>query len=320
MQHRIGIVLIGRNEGERLRTSLRALPVAKCPVVYVDSGSSDGSLAWAVAFGARGVALDMSRPFTAGRARNEGVRALLAMAPDVEFIQFLDGDCELHPQWLGTAAAFLQEHPDQAVVCGRLRERHPQRSVFNRLCDWEWDTPVGDAKACGGNAMMRRSAFTAEGGFRDDLIAGEEPELCVRLRAAGWRIHRLAAEMALHDAAMTRFSQWWRRTQRCGYAFAEGAWLHGRDSERHWVRETARAVLYGGVLPFAIALLAVAHSPWWLLLALVYPVQVLRLAMRPGGWTRAFYLVLGRFPEFLGALVFLRTKLSQGPARIMEYK
>lgn len=320
MPKRIGIVVIGRNEGERLRTSLRALPFASCPVVYVDSGSTDGSLALATAFGARGVALDMARPFTAGRARNEGVRALLAMDPDVEFVQFLDGDCELDAHWLATGAAFLRQHADHAVVCGRVRERHPQQSVFNRLCDWEWDTPVGDAKACGGNALVRRSAFTAVGGFREELIAGEEPELCVRLRAAGWRVHRLVCEMVLHDAAMTRFSQWWRRTTRSGYAFAEGAWLHGRASERHWVRETARAVLYGGVLPLVIALLSAAHSPWWLLLLLVYPAQVARLARRPGGFTRAFYLVLARFPEFLGALRFVRGKLAHAPARIMEYK
>jgi GT2 family glycosyltransferase len=321
MQHRIGIVVIGRNEGERLRAGLHALPFGMCPVVYVDSGSTDGSPVLAAAFGARTIALDMSRPFTAARARNEGLRALMAAAPDAEFVQFLDGDCELHPRWLPTAAAFLREHPDHAVACGRLRERHPQRSVFNRLCDWEWDTPAGDAKACGGNALVRVVAFRAAGGFREDLIGGEEPELCLRLRAAGWRIHRLPCEMALHDAAMTRFSQWWRRTARSGYAFAEGAWLHGCSSERHWVRETARAVLWGGLLPFAAAVLAAMHSAWWMLLLLVYPAQVLRLAARlPGGFTRAFFLVLGRFPEFLGALRFVRNRLAHAPARLMEYK
>jgi len=102
------------------------------------------------------------------------------------------------------------------VVCGCCRERFPDRSIFNMLCDIEWDTPVGEANACGGDAMMRADAFGQANGYRDDLIAGEEPEICVRLRAVGWKIWRLGEEMTLHDAVMTRFSQWWNRTKLSG--------------------------------------------------------------------------------------------------------
>jgi GT2 family glycosyltransferase len=320
MTHRMGIVVIGRNEGERLRVCLAALPFHACHVVYVDSGSTDGSLQLAMAAGACGVALDMSLPFTAARARNEGLRALLAGAPEVEFVQFLDGDCELDARWLGKGVAFLRERPRHAVVSGRVRERDPGRSVFNRLCDWEWDTPVGEAKACGGNALMRVTALRQVGGFREQLIAGEEPELCVRLRQAGWGVHRLGEEMVLHDAAMTRFSQWWRRAMRGGYAFAEGAWLHGLAREHHWVPETLRALFYGGIFPLGVLLLAGATSAWALLLLLVYPAQVLRLSNREGGFTRAFYLVLARFPEFLGVMKFIAARTRHAPARIIEYK
>lgn len=316
----LGIVVIGRNEGERLRRCLAAVPFHACPVVYVDSGSTDGSLELAHGLGARCLALDSRLPFTAARARNAGARELLAVAPHTEFIQFLDGDCELAPRWLPEATAFLRDHPRHAVVCGRLRERNPQQSVFNRLCDWEWDAPAGETRACGGNALVRAWAFLAVGGFLQQLIAGEEPELCLRLRQAGWRLHRLPAEMALHDAAITRFSQWWRRTERSGYAFAQGAWLHGQERERHWVRETLRGVFYGGVLPLAALSLAAFASAWWLLLLLAYPAQVLRLSRRKGGFTRAFYLVLGRFPEFLGTITFVGTGLARVRARIMEYK
>jgi GT2 family glycosyltransferase len=320
MNPRIGVVVIGRNEGERLRVCLSAIPFGACEVVYVDSGSTDGSVELARRFGAHCVALDMAQPFTAARARNAGVRALLELLPSAEFVQFLDGDCELQAPWLAEGVAFLLQNPQVAVTCGRLRERNPQGSVFNRLCDWEWEAPEGDAKACGGNALMRVSAFQAAGGFREQLIAGEEPELCVRLRRAGWRVHRLGTEMALHDAAMTRFTQWWRRTMRGGHAFAEGAWLHGMERERHWVRETLRAIFYGGVFPLAALLLAVFASPWFLLLLLVYPLQVLRLAHQRGGYTRAFYLVLARFPEFVGVLKFARTLLGSAPARLIEHR
>lgn len=320
MAQLLGIVVIGRNEGQRLRTCLAALPFHGCRVVYVDSASTDGSPQVAAAAGAHVVALDMSIPFTAARARNVGVRALLALAHGIEFVQFLDGDCEMHRGWLRNAVRFLRGHPAHAVVCGRVREREPQRSVFNRLCDWEWDAPAGESAACGGNALMRIEAFLQVGGFTQQLIAGEEPELCVRLRRSGWRVYRLDADMVLHDAAMTRFSQWWRRATRAGHAFAEGAWMHGRSRARHWVRETFRALLYGGLLPLCCVLLAAWVGAPALLLLLVYPVQVVRLRTVRGGWTRAFYLVLGRFPEFLGATKFLLSRLRGAPAHLIEYK
>ena len=110
--------------------------------------------------------------------------------------------------------------------------------------------------------MMRVNAFEAVDGFRDDLIAGEEPELCVRLRAAGWRIFRLDHPMTLHDAAMTRFGQWWRRIQRSGYAFAQGVYLHGASPERYRVWEARRAWLWAVWLPLGCLLAGLVFGPW----------------------------------------------------------
>ncbi|MCE9606893.1 MAG: glycosyltransferase [Planctomycetia bacterium] len=216
-QDRIGVVAIGRNEGERLRTCLRSLVGRAGAVVYVDSGSTDGSVALARSLGAEVVELDLALPFTAARARNAGFERLRQVLPAVEFVQFVDGDCEVRSGWLADAIAAFEGQPRWAVVCGRRRERRPEASVFNRLCDIEWDTPVGEASACGGDALMRVVAFVEVGGFDDSLIAGEEPEMCVRMRRHGWTIHRLAAEMTWHDAAMTRLGQWWKRTVRAGH-------------------------------------------------------------------------------------------------------
>src|SRR5688572_7821697 len=129
MGTRIGVVIIGRNEGERLRVCLRAVPFGAATVVYVDSGSTDGSLRYAQRCGAHGVALDEPQRFTAGRARNAGLRALLALDPDVELVQFLDGDCELQANWLADGIAFLRQNAEHAVACGRVRERDPAHSV-----------------------------------------------------------------------------------------------------------------------------------------------------------------------------------------------
>ena len=323
---RTGVVLIGRNEGARLVAALAAIPETVERVVYVDSGSTDGSVAAARAAGAEVVELDLSTPFTAARARNEGFARLREIAP-VELVQFIDGDCALQPGWLRTATAFLAETPGCAVVCGRRRERFPQASVYNRLCDLEWDTPVGEARACGGDALMRAEVFEAMGGYDPAVIAGEEPELCQRLRRAGWTIWRIDAEMTLHDADMHRLGQWWTRARRYGHAAAEGMAMHGAGPDRHGVAGTVRALTWGLALPLAILVLAFAWPLGALVLVLIYPAQVLRLARRYAGngerdfaLRRAALSVLGKLPEAQGALQYGLRRLRGRQGRIIEYK
>ncbi len=321
----VGVVAIGRNEGDRLRKCLMSVVDIAGKVVYVDSGSTDASVEMARGLGIEVIELDMSIPFTAARARNEGFRRLREMMPDVGYVQFVDGDCEVVPGWVKQASQFLDENVDVVVVCGRRRERFPDRSIYNMMCDIEWDTPVGEAKACGGDAMMRADALDQVGGYRDDLIAGEEPELCVRLRAAGWKICRLDEEMTLHDAAMTRFRQWWNRTKRGGYAYAQGAYLHGAPPELHGVRQSRSIWLWGLGIPFLTICLTSLLGVWGLAMLLIYPLQVVRLALRGTrtareNWWRALFLVLGKFPEAMGQLSFQHNRLAGKSASLIEYK
>ena len=249
----IGAVVIGRNEGERLRRCLQSLIGRATVLVYVDSGSTDGSVELANRMGAVVTELDRALPFTAARARNAGFARLLEAAPETELVQFVDGDCEVQPDWLERASRAIRLDGRLAVVCGRRRERHPEASIYNQLCDLEWDTPIGPAEACGGDALMRVEAVQAVAGYDASLIAGEEPDLCLRMRRLGWRIERIDAEMTIHDAAMTRFGQWWKRSVRAGHAYAEGAARHGRGAEHHWVRETRSNWFWGVGVP-AVAL------------------------------------------------------------------
>lgn len=315
----LAAVLIGRNEGARLVAALAAVQGRVGRIVYVDSGSTDGSLAAARAVGAEVVELDRGRPFTAARARNAGLARLRDTGPRPRFVQFIDGDCTLQPGWLPLALGFLDSHPQAAVACGRRRERFPEASVWNRLCDAEWNTPPGRARSCGGDALMRMAALDQVGGYNPGLIAGEEPEMCVRLRAKGWEVWRLEAEMTLHDAAMTRFSQWWKRMRRGGHAAAEGMALHGAPPERHGVATVRRALAWGVGLPLAALAGALAVSPWALLLLLAYPAQVLRLARRVGP-EQALFLTLGKIPEALGVLEYAGRRLAGRPAGLIEYK
>lgn len=320
----IGIVAIGRNEGQRLIDCLTSVRSATENIVYVDSGSTDGSVAAAAELGARVITLDLTQPFTAARARNEGFAALRALRPDVRFVQFIDGDCLLAPLWLDKALAFMEQRADVAIVCGRRRERYPAASVYNRLLDDEWNTPVGTAAACGGDALVRVAAFVGVGGFRSWLMAGEEPELCVRLREDGWQIWRLDAEMTQHDAAMHRFSQWWTRSVRSGYGFAEVTRLHRASPYVTWGREIARAAFWAGALPLAIVAGALIH-PFALCFTLAYPLQTLRLGIRrgaacPANWWHAVLSVPAKFAQLQGIFKFYWRSWRQQPHKLIEYK
>jgi GT2 family glycosyltransferase len=213
----IGVIAIGRNEGERVSRCLKSVVGAGHTVIYVDSQSTDDSVAMARSLGVDVVELDMSLPFSAARARNEGFARLVQIDPNVQLVQFVDGDCEVVAGWIERACTELNLHTDVAVVCGRRRERFPQASIYNRLADREWDTPIGEAASCGGDSLMRVDAFRAVNGFDASVAAGEEPELCQRLRNRGWKVFRIDAEMTFHDSAMLHFAQWWRRAVRSGY-------------------------------------------------------------------------------------------------------
>jgi GT2 family glycosyltransferase len=320
-----GVVVIGRNEGERLGRCLDTVVRSAAPVVYVDSGSRDASVATARAKGVPVIELDPSIPFTAARARNEGLRFLREAFADLAYVQFVDADCELIDGWLDQAVEFLDRHERVAAVGGRLREQFPQGTIYNMLCDIEWDVPAGEARACGGIFMVRAGAFESARGFRSDMICGEEPELCIRLRAAGWRIWRLPDPMASHDASMTRFGQWWKRSRRNGYGHALGASLHGEPPEQHGVRESRRAWFWGCALPLAGLACTAFAGPVGLLLFALYPLQVVRLAL--GGarsarenWWLALFLVVGKFAEMHGQLEFVTRRCLGSPARLIEYK
>jgi GT2 family glycosyltransferase len=319
----IGIVVIGRNEGERLRACLASVACRGVPVVYADSGSTDGSVEAARDLGVPVRSLSADRPFSAARGRNEGAEALLADRPEVRMIQFVDGDCELVDGWLAAASGALAVDPDLGIVTGRLRERHRDRSIYNMMCDVEWDRPVGDILAFGGNMMVRREAFEAVGGFAVDVIAAEDDDFCIRVRKRGWAIRKIADDMMLHDAAMTSFRQWWTRATRAGHAFAQVGLVH----PRYFARERRRVLFWGLGLPLA-ALAGAVASPWVVVGAIaLYGASFAKAALslsrrltpRDAAVTAAF-LTLSKFPNLQGMATFWARRLTGGAIRIIEHK
>jgi cellulose synthase/poly-beta-1,6-N-acetylglucosamine synthase-like glycosyltransferase len=318
----VGFVVIGRNEGPRLERCLRSVLAISDRLVYADSASTDRSAAIADRLGAAVVNLPADGRLTAARGRNAGYKELRARFPECELVQFLDGDCILQPEWLPRAVEFLQAHDDVAVVCGRRFEAHPRASIYNALCDQEWDTPVGEATECGGDALVRCAALDEIGGYRSELQAGEEPEMTARMRAAGWRIWRIDAPMTEHEANIRSLRQWWLRTQRGGFGYAQ-VWSATKDlPQRLYERQLRSAFVWAIALPLLIVLAAiVVRAPLILLLIPVaYALQLLRIARKcrgQGKLRKAALILLAKIPEAIGAARFLIAGRSRGVA---EYK
>ncbi|MFO1137956.1 MAG: glycosyltransferase family 2 protein [Paracoccus sp. (in: a-proteobacteria)] len=315
----LGAVAIGRNEGERLKACLRSLVQVCDRVVYVDSGSQDDSVAFARSIGVDVVELDTSTPFTAARARNAGFEALLA-DEELDLVQFVDGDCKVQPGWLEAGMVALDLNPDLGLVTGWRSEIRPQDSVYNQMCDVEWHRPAGPIIACGGDMMVRVAAFQLTGGFDPTVIAAEDDEFCLRLAQAGWKLERLPVEMTLHDAAMTRFGQWWQRAKRAGHGFAQ----LGRMHPPHFLRERVRVWVYGLALPLLFVL---GLFTWrWLSVAVLalYALSFWKtwrgLSGQPMAARQAALLTLAKFPNLLGMLTYHRRRRTGDDMRIIEYK
>ena len=323
MNVRIAAVAIGRNEGGRLKRCLTSLQAQVGRIVYVDSGSSDGSVAFAHSIGAEVVELDMSDPFTAARARNAGFDALRAGGlPDI--VQFVDGDCGVQPGWIKAGMQALDSEPEIGMVTGWRSEIAPEASLYNAQCQMEWRRPAGLIEACGGDMMVRSVAWDQIKGMNPNVIAAEDDEFCVRLRKAGWQMRRIPVEMTLHDAAMTRFSEWWKRAERSGHGFAQVGHLH----RSYFVRERRRVWVWGLLMP----LLFLAGLIWakWLaaLVVLAYAASWLRSSqhvMRLGhsagvALKHGAFLTLWKIPNLIGMLRFHLRRLRHQDMHIIEYK
>jgi hypothetical protein len=310
---RLGFVVIGRNEAAHLPACFASLEAAGRPVVYVDSESGDDSVAIAQRAGATVVRLDRARPLTAARSRNAGAARLLELDPAVTAIQFVDGDCELVAGFVDAAARELAGDARLGGVCGRLLERHPDASPYNKLCALDWRMQRTGDGAYSGILLVSVAAFRAAGGFTEELIAGEDPDFAFRLAQAGFVTRRIERDMARHDAALAAFGPWWRRTVRTGHSDAELAWRHRGAPGRDRQREVASTLLWGFALPLAIAAAAAASSPAWLAALALYPLLWLRILLREGaaaggGADARLYAtgcVVSKFAQALGVLRFL---------------
>ena len=325
----VGIVVIGRNEGERLRACLASVAPLGVAVVYVDSASSDGSPELARSMGAHAIELSADQPMTAARGRQHGLDWLGREHPGVKFVLFIDGDCIWEQAFVAEGRAFLLEHADYAGVCAKRYETRTAESFWSRLIDIDWDVPPGDVAYVGGDAMYRVTALDEAGGWSMDLIAGEEPDRCFRLAAlpSVWKFRRIPGKMTGHDIAMTHTTQYLRRFARTGHAYAQVGWRHRKGAGRRWWRSAISMSVYALVLP------AIAIAGGWLHWAvpLVILAMYVALVFRVYRWVRlrggdrslalayAVFNLIGKFAGPWGMLRYFWSRLIGRRTPLMEY-
>jgi cellulose synthase/poly-beta-1,6-N-acetylglucosamine synthase-like glycosyltransferase len=265
----VGVVLIGRNEAQRLRRVVAAACEQADYVVYVDSNSTDDSRELAASQGASVVHLTTG-PYTPSRGRQVGFEAVLGQCPDLPYVHFVDGDCVLAPGWIERSFHYLEAHRRAGAVFGRRREERCAESFYSRMMDIDWDHPAGEATNFGGDVLLRTEAVQRAGGWSAKTINAEDIDLSFRVRAQGWTIVRLADEMTQHDVRMSRFGEYWRRSVRAGYGFAEVGWRYRQGPGKLLLRRMASAVLYGFLLPLAALVLVFFWWPGAALIGLLY--------------------------------------------------
>jgi glycosyltransferase involved in cell wall biosynthesis len=186
----IGVIVPVRNGMPWLEQQLRALSEQQChepwEVVVADNGSTDESRSvvqkWAAGFPMIRL-VDAPRAKGPGTTRNAGVEAAQS-----ELLAFCDADDVAQPGWLSAHVLAVGEADASggAIDSWSLNQKTPPSppSYGPPLAMSQFGFPPA-AMSC--NLAVRRSVFDALGGFAEDLLTGEDYDLCWGLQLAGHR-------------------------------------------------------------------------------------------------------------------------------------
>jgi GT2 family glycosyltransferase len=201
----VTVVVASRNRREDL---LASLPRHEAPVVLVDNGSTDDTVAAVREAHPEVTVLPLPRNIGA-RARTIG-----AARAGTEFVAFADDDSWWAPGDLARAVAVMRDHPRLALLNARILVGADDR--LDPVCDEMADSALGTEAdlpgpsilgfvACG--ALVRVEAFEAVGGF-DAVVRfpGEEERVALDLAAAGWAMTYVDGVTVHHHPSPRRHS------------------------------------------------------------------------------------------------------------------
>jgi glycosyltransferase involved in cell wall biosynthesis len=214
----LAVVLISKNQAwniGRLIESiiLRTACVPSREMVLVDSASTDDTVATASMYAINVLRLRPDQPLSPAAGRYVGYKHTSA-----PLVLFLDGDMELCAGWLERALKVLRSQPDVAVVTGLTVDVWPATKAADSAeaePSLEYSTGLTEVPYIAGAGLYRRQALEHVGSFNPYLYSDEEPELCIRIRQAGYRIVQLDTPIAYHystpSEALSTLVNRWRR-------------------------------------------------------------------------------------------------------------
>jgi glycosyltransferase involved in cell wall biosynthesis len=314
----LSVIVIGRNEAARIERCLRSVlasleNVGDYEVIYVDSASEDESVAIAARFPIRILQLRRHWTLTPSAGRFIGFRHAAG-----RFLAFVDGDTVLHPAWLGASCAFLRENPEFGGVAGAVDKAcfsddgSSAPADANRgRCDRQ--AVAASVPSLGGIATYRREAMEQAGTFNPFLPTGEECEVALRIRRAGYKLARIAAPMCVtHSLPPESIREIMRRSR--AHLYDYGATLRYCLINGFAWRFSVEQMSF--VYSFVIAVVAllaaivisVATGAAWLLAGALGAAAVYVLVTRRRGKNLAVSLVKRSLMTYRTVLSFLRTR------------
>ncbi len=214
---KLTVVMISKNQAWNTARQIESVLketscVSSKEIVLVDSASTDETTDIARNYPITVLRLQPTQHLTPAAGRYIGAKYTMG-----EMVLFLDGDMELYPGWLEKALQFIQDKPDVAVITGQLidlptaSEPDDKPPLVNPDVYEATEIPYG-----GGAALYRRSVLDEVGSFNPYLHSDEEPDLCIRIRHAGYRIIQLHYPIAYHysdpqDMLSTQIGRWRRK-------------------------------------------------------------------------------------------------------------
>jgi acetyltransferase-like isoleucine patch superfamily enzyme len=180
--------------------------------------------------------------------------------------------------------------------------------------------------------LVRRDALAQVDGFDPNLKAGEEPEMCSRLRATGWVIEHIDEPMTGHDLAIRTWKAYWLRAKRSGMAYAEIAHKMQKKGDLMWQNEAKRDLVHGSIYlasPLILAALYALSPLIPLIAAVLFFTLLIRTALR-SAWKAptnhmlcmqyAVHVHLQKIPSLFGQLAWRLNHRRGGATQWVDYK